>query len=465
MKRVLVSDMTLPQQGGLSFKEKIEIVRQLDHLHADAIHMPAIENAKADALLIRTVCAFVKYSTICVPVGASEDGVRAAAAAVSGAKSARLAVSLPTSAIQMEYSYHKKAPKMLELAQALFALSVSLVPDVEFIAEDATRADREFLRQMLQCALEAGVHTVTLCDDEGAMLPDEFAAFVTDVMAQLPAGSDTRVGILCRNTIGMANASAVMAIRAGADEIKCGVGVKDIPDTEVVVDILNQCGERCGFSTQVNHHELHRITKQIDWICDKESAHVTGGTLPIDGDAQAVFDIHDDAEAVGVGVKRLGYELSDEDMARVYEEFQRVAEKKTVTLKDLDALIASVALQVPPTYRLVNYVVNSGNVISTSAQITLDKQGQQLTGIAIGDGPIDASFRALEQMTGHHFELDDFQIQSVTQGKEAVGSALVKLRNNGKLYSGKGISTDIIGASIRAYINAVNKIVYEEANQ
>ena len=120
------------------------------------------------------------------------------------------------------------------------------------------------------------------------------------------------------------------------------------------------------------------------------------------------------------------------------------------------------ALQVPATYQIKAYVVNNGNVISSTAQITMEKNGETMQGISIGDGPIDAAFRAIEQIVGHRYELDDFQIQSVTEGKEAMGSALVKLRADGKLYSGNGISTDIIGASIRAYINAINKIVYEE---
>ena len=107
--------------------------------------------------------------------------------------------------------------------------------------------------------------------------------------------------------------------------------------------------------------------------------------------------------------------------------------------------------------------VNNGNIISASAQITLEKNGEQIQGICIGDGPVDAAFLAIEQIIGHHYELDDFQIQSVTEGKEAMGSAVVKLRSGGKLYSGNGISTDIIGAAIRAYLGAVNKIVYEEA--
>jgi 2-isopropylmalate synthase len=162
-------------------------------------------------------------------------------------------------------------------------------------------------------------------------------------------------------------------------------------------------------------------------------------------------------------VQRLGYDLTDDDNTKVYEEFLRVAAKKTVGAKELEAIVASVALQYPATYKLENYVINTGNIISASAQITLTKDGSQIQGIAIGDGPVDAAFLAIEQIVGCRYELDDFQIQSVTEGKEAMGSALVKLRSGGKLYSGNGISTDILGASIRAYINAVNKIVYEEA--
>jgi 2-isopropylmalate synthase len=174
------------------------------------------------------------------------------------------------------------------------------------------------------------------------------------------------------------------------------------------------------------------------------------------------LDANDGREAVDAAAVQLGYDLSEEDRVKVYEEFCRVSRNRQVGSKELEAVIASVALQVPATYQIKAYVVNNGNVISSTAQITMEKNGETMQGISIGDGPIDAAFRAIEQIVGHRYELDDFQIQSVTEGKEAMGSALVKLRADGKLYSGNGISTDIIGASIRAYINAINKIVYEE---
>ena len=162
---------------------------------------------------------------------------------------------------------------------------------------------------------------------------------------------------------------------------------------------------------------------------------------------------------------RLGYDLSEEDGAKVYEAFQAIADKKEkVGAKELDAIVAAAAMQVPPTYVLDSYVVTSGNTISATAHLKLHKQDKVLEGVSIGDGAIDAAFLAIEQITGQHYELDDFQIQAVTEGREAMGQTVVKLRSGGKVYSGRGISTDIVGAGIRAYINALNKIVYEEDN-
>ena len=174
--------------------------------------------------------------------------------------------------------------------------------------------------------------------------------------------------------------------------------------------------------------------------------------------------MHDDLAAISKAVEKLGYTLSDEDNAKVYEAFQAIAAKKeNVSARELDTIVASVALQVPPTYQLDKYVINCGNAISASAHIRLIKEGSVLEGICLGDGPIDAAFMSIEQVIGHHYELDDFQIQSVTEGREAMGETVVRLRSGGKLYSGRGISTDIVGASIRAYLSALNKIVYEEA--
>ena len=349
------------------------------------------------------------------------------------------------------------------MAKELFALATEKFSDVEFFAEDATRAEIEFLKQIVDMAVEAEVKTVTLSDDEGAMLPDEFAEFIADAKKSIPSLDKVSLGVVSKNENSMATASAVMAIKAGVDEIKCAVGVKDMPSVKELSNIINYGSNKLGVKTNLNITEINRILKQIEWICGSADKMQVSSNGLADGNQDETQLVADDTiETVTKAVKALGYELSDEDYCKVYEEFCRLAGRKSVSAKELDAIVASVALQVPPTYQLLSYVINNGNTITNSAQITLKKEGKEISGISIGDGPIDAAFKAIEQIIGHHFELDAFQIQSVTEGREAVGSAIVKLRHNGKLYSGNGVSTDIIGSSIRAYINAVNKIVYEE---
>jgi 2-isopropylmalate synthase len=167
---------------------------------------------------------------------------------------------------------------------------------------------------------------------------------------------------------------------------------------------------------------------------------------------------------VAQAAKVLGYDLSDIDVGNVHKALKQVCEKKgAVGAKEFEALIASSAMQAPSTYHFESYTTTSSNLASSMSQVTLRRGDEMISGVSNGDGPIDSAFRAIEQCIGHHYELDDFQVQSVTEGKEALGSALVRLRNNGRLYSGNGISTDIVAASIRAYINALNKIVFEEA--
>ena len=238
----------------------------------------------------------------------------------------------------------------------------------------------------------------------------------------------------CRATIknGMATASAILAVRKGADEVKTSVGGEEVP-LDTFSQMVKNCGNHYGFDFRIKTTELHRIVRQIEWIAENAKREKSPLSLSKSSDSDFHFDIHDGKDAVISAVSELGYSLSDEDNDAVYEEFLRVAAKKDVGTKELEAIVASVALQVPATYQLCNYIVNTGNVLASSAQITLTKNGETIQGISMGDGPIDAAFLALEQLIGRHFELDDFQIQAVTEGKEAMGSAFIKLRSDGKL--------------------------------
>lgn len=460
MNHVRLCDRTLCRQSGTySFKEKIEIARQLENLAVDAIELPVIENVRTDVLLVHTVSSFVKNSVLSVDAGGTAEGVEHAAAALSSAVHGRIRISLPVSVVGMEYSYHKKAPKMKQLIVSLVQMAKERCADVEFCALDATRAEEGFLPEVAKAAVEAGATAVTICDSEGVMLPDVFCAFLRDFLQSADLPENIHVGIQYNDCNGLAAAASVMAVQVGVDTVKTSCG-GEVTDLGTFGNILKNCGNNCGMQSGLQLTRLGRILSQIQRLSGGSVAAVQAETA--EAESAVTFDAKDTQETISVAVRKLGYDLSAEDETNVYEEFLRVAAKKAVGVKELEAIVASAALQVPSAYKLDTYVVNTGNVISSSAQIKLVRDGKAISGIAMGDGPIDAAFITIEQIVGKHYELDDFQLQSVTEGKEAMASALVKLREGGKLYSGNGLSTDIVGASIRAYINALNKIVYEE---
>ena len=456
MEKIRVATKLCANDNELSFKEKFEIARLLEKLCVSVIEFPELSDSKEDALLLRTCASAVKNSVLSVAV-ADKAAVDTAVSALAGVKNFALRVELSLSPVGMEYLHHKKAPKMLEWIPEIIAAAKAKSSRVYFCALDATRAEDDFLKEALLAAEKAGANAVYLSDDAGEMLPDEFASFAEKYAKML----SIPVGVACSDKSGFALSSAVLAVKKGIKAVRTVIADDGI-SLEDLAECVKNSGNRNGIATDITYTELHRVSKQIAQILSG-----TEGKSPLASatslEQKITLDDKDGKDAVIDATVKIGYDLSDEDKDKVYEEFLRVAAKKRVGAKELDAIVASVALQVPATYKLESYVVNNGNIIRASAQITLLKDGEKQQGIMMGDGPIDAAFLCLEQIIGTHYELDDFEIQSVTEGKEAMGSALVKLRKDGKLYSGKGISTDIIGASIRAYLSAVNKIVYEEA--
>lgn len=469
MRKILISDTTMKKSKkgtdfSLSFREKIELCKLLDRLGVDSIETGVIENRKIDGLLIKSISSAVEHAAITVPVPATEEGgIEYTWNCLKTAKKPRLQVALPVSTVQMEYIYHMKQNAMLDLIGKSVAECRKFCSDVEFSAEDAGRSDKEFLIKVIKCAAENGAGTITICDTAGNMLPQEIFDAVSALKTQLPEG--VRLGVCISNDIYMANSSTLYAVKAGADEVKVTAYGSEIASLEKLATVIKARGDDLGVACGIRYTELHRGVGQIEWLCktNRSKASPFDSGVRDEGDDFSL-NIHDDISAVKKAAEKLGYDLSDEDTAKVYEAFLTIAGKKDrVSAKELDLLIAASALQVPPTYVLDSYVINSGNIITATSHIKLTKNGAAEEGICVGDGPIDASFLAIEQITGSHYELDDFQIRSVTEGREAMGEAVVRLRSNGKLYSGRGISTDIVGSSIMAYLSALNKIVYEES--
>ena len=463
MKTIKIIDMTLRETAALSFKEKLEIARTLDRLKVDAIELSPINGGKADGLANKTIAAMVS-GTLTADIDIAAGLVDETWDSIRTARHPQLNLLVPVSPVQMEYTCHKKAPAMLEAIAQQIARCRFHCENVEFSAIDATRAEREFLAQAIDAAIKAGANRITLCDTSGTMLPDEFGAFIDDIKARVAAIGQVELYVQPSDELGMGLACAAAAIAHGAQGVKCTAVTSGYPTLSQLARFAQVKGVDLDIATGLRTTELNRAVGQLDWLLNREKQ----AEAPMDGigigeTANVTLDVNDEIGEVIKVTRQLGYDLSDEDNARVYEAFRRVATRKHfVGTKELDAIIASTAMQVPSTYRIENYVINSGNVITATANILLDRGGEKLRGVGVGDGPIDAAFLAIEQIIGHHYELDDFQIQTVTEGRDAMGSALVKLRADGRVYSGNGISTDIIGASIRAYISALNKIVYEE---
>lgn len=453
MKKITVSDNTLfvvaEEKSTLTFREKLNIAAAVDGAGFDNVILPSLHNEKENAIVYRTIASTVENATVVVSVN-DVNAVESAFNAVKDGANVAIQVVLPVSTVQMEYQYHLKSNKMLDRISAVVAEAKKYTEEVYVTLKDATRAEEGFLAECAKKASESGAKAITVVDDAGIAFPAEIFNIVSEIADIIP------VYVQPSDALKMAAACAVEAIKAGASGIvtsNVGAWLR----ADVLADILRARGNDIKIESCLDVTKIHKIVADIN---NKSEAIQE---VSIEEKLISGLDENATIDDIKNAAQKLGYELSSEDYGKVYEEFKRVSQKRgAIGAKELEAIIATSAMQVPSTYHLVSYVVNNGNVITATASIILEKDGEKLSGVATGDGPIDAAFHAIEQIIGHHYELDDFKVESVTKGREAVGSSIIRLRADGKLYSGNGVSTDIVGACIRAYVNALNKIVYEE---
>lgn len=413
MRKIYISDGSIclaESQYKIPFRLRLEIAKRLDKLGVDVIETSAIQDDQTDYLIVKSLASTVKNSCLTVPVNILDDGnIKLTWDAVKTAVHPRLQVPVPCSTVQMEYFCHKKPQDMLGLVPESVSACKALCPDVEFMALDFTRSEPSFLKTAIEKAIEAGATAVTLADLAGDLLPDEFGKVVGAVRQMVPQG--IRLGVKCSNALFLADACAVEALRAGADEFKTSVFGTFSAHTCKFSNIIKAKSDSLGISCDIKATELEHVSQHIRDLCVSQPQNTAG--------------------------------------SGAIEQIQNA--------EDTDA-----SLPVPQTYKLDSYLINSGNVISATCHLRLNKGDEKMENVCVGNGPVDAAFRALDNLIGVRCELDDFKIQSVTEGCEAMGKTMVLLRHEGKLYSGKGVSTDIVGSSILAYLDAVNKIAYEE---
>lgn len=463
MRTIRICDQTvaLPFNGReLTFKEKLDIVKLLDRLNVPIIELGVLSDAVADTLLVKSVASAVTKSTVSVSVIPGSKSLEAFSAALQKAPGARLCVCAGLSPARMEYVYHRKAADMKAAIVQTVAEAAALGLAVDFFAEDATSADPDFLVDVLKSALDAGASTVTVGDTAGQLLPNELEAFVASLQNSI---ASEKLGICCSSLLNLADASAIAALHSGLSEVRTAVQPSQSASLNHVVKLIDLKKDEYGITCPVRLTELDCRVEEILKIGLEENSSAS----PFDdgvreNTAEMSFSSGDSKEDVLKAVESLGYYLDENSQIRVWNAFRELAAKKEkVNVRELEMIIASETVDVPSIYSLEHFVVTTGNAIDITAHVKLKKDGKVLDGLSLGDGPIDAAFLAIEKITGHHYELDDFQIQAISEGREAMGQTLVKLRYDGKVYAGRGVSTDIIGSGIMAYLNALNKIESE----
>ncbi len=501
MRRIRIFDTTLrdgEQAPGCTMnpREKVELARQLERLGVDVIEAGFPVSSPDDFEAVQAVAKTITRSTVAALCRAVPGDIETAAKALEPAKRSRLHVFIATSDLHLKEKLNITREKALEMIAQSVALARSLCDDVEFSAEDATRSDREFLLAALNTAIDAGAGIVTVPDTVGYITPEEMTQLITYLKDNLHKGKDGEevpISVHCHNDLGMAVANSLAAVRAGASQVEGtinGIGERaGNVSLEEIIMALDTRGQFFGLETGINLRQIYRTCRLVSTVIGQKIPpnkpvvgrnafnHEAGihqhGVLKnpltyeiMSPQAIGIYDNdlvlgkHSGKHAFAQRVEELGYTLPESVLEKAFARFLALADrKKRVTNKDIEAIVGAAGYTIPETYRLHSFVVNSGTVISATAVVKLIRDGEEIEHVARGDGPIDAAFKAIDRIVKVGFQLVNYSIHSVTEGEDAQGEVVVKLRQGERTVTGRGLSTDIFEASLKAYLNAVNKII------
>jgi 2-isopropylmalate synthase len=499
MKRIKVFDTTLrdgEQSPGCSMNlsEKMEMARQLDKLGVDVIEAGFAIASPMDFKSVQAIASVVSDCSVASLARCTRGDIDAAWESVKDAKHPRIHVFLATSDIHMEYKLRMTREQVLNCITEMVGYAASKCPDIEFSAEDASRSERAFLAQCCQRAIAAGATTLNIPDTVGYSTPQEMYDLITYLRQNVPGIEKIDISAHCHDDLGMAVANSLECIRAGATQVECtinGIGERaGNASLEEIVMALKTRSDYYGIETGIRTKEIYHSSKLLSNITGvpippskaivgaNAFAHESGihqhGVI---ANAQTyeimkstdvgipqntmVLGKHSGKHALREKLESMGYELSEEELDEVFTRFKELADKKkNVTGSDLEALVLHRGATGAAACRLISHVINAGDGMPNTSYIKLQRDDQTLQEVAIGSGPVDASFKAINRMLGMDVRLDSFSLNAVTDGEDAIGEAVVKISDEkGGIFTGTGLSTDIIESSIRAYINGINKII------
>ncbi len=501
-KQIKIFDTTLrdgEQSPGCSMnlKEKNEVAKQLERLKVDVIEAGFAAASKGDFEAVKTIAENIKECSVAALARALPKDIEIAWEALRKAVRPRIHTFIATSPIHMKYKLKMSQDQVLEATDQMVKYARNLCDEVEFSAEDATRSNPEFLYRVLETAVAAGASVINIPDTVGYTTPDEFSLLIKNIQEKVSNIHRAEISVHCHNDLGMAVANSLAAAKAGATQLECtinGIGERaGNAALEEIVMALKTRKDLFHLHCRLETTQIYRSSKLVSTLIgvplplnkaivgSNAFAHEAGihqhGVLS----EQSTYEImspssiglsenkivlgkHSGRHAFEDRLKKLGYFLSKKELDKTFKEFKELADKKkAVSDWDIEALIHNKYTNTPQIYQLERFIINCGNTITSTANVKLIRNNESREEAAIGDGPMDAAFKAIEKITGLSLKLENYSVRSVTSGKDAQGEVVVKVRKNSQVILGRGLSTDVVEAGIKAYLNAVNKILSRES--
>ncbi|MEA3422797.1 MAG: 2-isopropylmalate synthase [Bacillota bacterium] len=495
---IVIFDTTLrdgEQSPGstMNLKEKILLARQLERLGVDVIEAGFPAASVGDFESVKAIASEVRKATICGLSRALENDISRTWEAIKEAKHPRIHTFIATSEVHMKYKLKMSEDEVFDRAVAMVEYARSLCEEVEFSAEDASRTEIEFLARIVEGVIDAGAKIVNIPDTVGYTTPDEMYKIIDYLKQNVSNIDEAIISVHCHNDLGMAVSNSLSAVLAGARQIECtinGIGERaGNAALEEVVMALETRKDYYQFETQVVSEEISKSSKLLTTITGisvqpnkaivgaNAFSHEAGihqhGVLANKSTYEImspesiglksntmVLGKHSGRHSFVKHIKDLGFDLSNEKADEAFVKFKGLADKKKkVYDRDIIAIAMEEVVKSPETFNLKLFAINTGTLVSSTATIVLESRDKTYEEVAIGDGPIDASYNAVRKIMGVEAELLEYKINAVTEGMDAQGEAMVKVKSDDKIYRGHGLSTDIIKSSIEAYLVAMNRIL------
>ena len=505
MSRVItVFDTTLrdgEQSPGacLGVDDKVEIAHQLDKMQVDVIEAGFAISSPEDWRAVRRVAEEVRRPIICSLCRATEKDIVRAWEALQVAERARLHVFIATSDLHIAAKLQSTRDEVLRRAVESVRLASSMCNDVEFSAEDATRSDLDYLCEVVEAVIAAGATTINVPDTVGYALPQDIQKMIQRLLSDVPNINQAVISVHNHNDLGLAVANTLASIEAGAGQVECtvnGIGERaGNASLEEVVMAIRTRSDALGCETGVASREISKSSRMVSGrtgivvqpnkaiVGANAFAHEAGihqdGMLknPLTYEIMRPQDVGVVESALTLGrrsgkhglkarLEDLGYQVKDEEIDVLYRRFVQIADhKKQVYDEDLEMMMREYSDLASAVWALEDLQITSGQSVMPTATVRLTREGVEYRDAACGNGPVDAAYLAIQRIVGVELTLEDYSLRSITVGQDAMGEATIRVRRNGYEVVGRAASTDVVEASAKAYLNAINRLLVLEARE